>query len=86
MQVTNEIRHAFLLAVPPASLSKFIPIAFEATETEELMKWLTLHEKVEFAKKLLSLCPNLAEPLHEVADLGGSHEGRNLRTDLAEDR
>ena len=67
MQVTNEIRQAFLLAVPPASIEKFISIAFEATETEQLMKWLTLHEKVKFGTKLLDLCPNFEGTL----DLSG---------------
>jgi len=74
MQVTNEIRQAFLFAVQDLEpQSRMIQIAFEAIETEELMKWLTLFEKVAFGRKLLELT-------------GAEMTQRTLTTDLTEDR
>lgn len=118
MQVTNEIRHAFLFAVmhldeqwitstvthgndakcpkvingewtrcsgheqkKPQSVARiniaaYTRIAFEAKETDELMAWLTLYEKVAFGRKLLELTGGV--------DPSGSD--RTLESDLAEDR
>lgn len=88
MQVTNEIRHAFLFAVLDLGNAKnqnplhrktatiLIAGAFEAKETEDLMKWLTLQEKVRFGQKLLELTGGI--------DPSGSD--RTLQSDLTEDR
>lgn len=79
MQVTNEIRHAFLHAglnlyerqatVKRYQITSYLRIAFNANDTEELMVWLTLQEKVAFGRKLLELTG-----------------GRDLASDLTEDR
>lgn len=87
MQVTNEIREAFLFAVlnlgetgaadaiEKRTINQYVKIAFEAIETEELMKWLTLQEKVAFGQKLL-----------ESTDGVGGYYTRDLESDLTEDR
>lgn len=118
MQVTNEIRQAFLFAAlnlaeqfttethshgnnadcfqvqsgawkfckgheksvarktNVSSVSGLIKVAFGATETEELMKWLTLNEKVAFGRHLLEL----------TGGIDPSESLRTLTSDLTEDR
>lgn len=90
MIVTNEIREAFLFAVMnldetkdgrlPQSIQKrtinqYVRITFSAIETEELMAWLTLDEKVKFGRKLLELTSGLV-----------GNAIRDLQSDLTEDR
>ena len=83
MDVTNEMRHAFLFAVlcldpknknplHRPTTAQMIQVAFEATKTEDLMIWLTVQEKVAFGRKLLELVP--------------AGFDRTLESDLREDR
>lgn len=90
MQVTNEIREAFLFAVmnldetrdgrlpqtiDKRTINRHIVNAFAAIQTEELMAWLTLNEKVKFGRKLLELTSNMVGTAI-----------RDLQSDLTEDR
>jgi hypothetical protein len=90
MKVTNEIREAFLFAVmnldetkngllpqtiEKRTINRHITNAFAAIETEELMAWLTLQEKVKFGRKLLELTSGMVETAI-----------RDLQSDLTEDR
>lgn len=100
MQVTNEIRHAFLVAamnlespeinatINKLTIQTHVRNAFEAEDTKELFPWLTDGEKRIFSQKLSSLIGGGEWCVCRQYLAGTPHtcEARTLETDLTEDR